>query len=265
MCGDSTTDDVKKLVGGTKIDMLLTDPPYNIAKKNSDGLSLKNDKMADSEFAGFLEKAFKQADSAMKPGSAFYIWYADAGPEREFRQALDATGWKTRSNLIWMKNIATFSAGRMDYCRRHEPCYYGWKEGAGRYFFKDNPKNSKIFEDPPLDVDNMTEQQAKEWIKTALELKSDVLLYKKPARCKDHPTMKPIELFEELIRNSTRHGETVLDIFAGSGTTILAAERLERTAYCIEYEPVFCDVIRRRWAETVYGEGCDWQELTKEV
>ena len=241
MCGDSTSAaDVAKLMGGGLADMLLTDPPYNVAlgmggsfdearkrHRRTDGLVIANDSMPDSEFHDFLVRFYRAAADAMKPGASFYIFHAD-NEGLNFRSALKESGLTLRQTLIWVKNSMTL--GRQDYQWRHEPCLYGWKDGTHRWY--GDRKQT-----------------------TCLE-------FDRPTVSKQHPTMKPVRMFEYLIKQSTKSGEIVADFFGGSGSTMIAAESLGRKARLMELDPHYCDVIRKRWAEFVHGEGCDWQALT---
>lgn len=142
MCGDSTDEEaVKKLMGRERADLLLTDPPYNVGYtgKTQDKMTLKNDDMSDAEFRRFLQAAFKAADSVMKGGASFYIWHADSNG-LTVRQACGDAGWKVRQCLIWVKNV--FVLGMQDYQWQHEPCLYGWKEGAHHYFTDDRTQST---------------------------------------------------------------------------------------------------------------------------
>lgn len=206
--------------------MLLTDPPYNVAlgiggskdearkrHRRTDGLVIMNDKMEDSEFFEFLLKCFTAGKEALKEGGAFYIWHAD-NEGLNFRTALKQSGLTLRQTLIWNKNC--FTLGRQDYQWKHEPCLYGWKDGAGHNWYSDRSQ-------------------------------STVLDFAKPTRSEEHPTMKPVELFAYQIKNSTMKGDIVLDLFGGSGTTIIACEQTGRIGYCMELDPKYCDVIIHRW------------------
>ena len=222
MCGDSTdTDDVLALMDGAKADLFLTDPPYNVdyTGKTKDALKIVNDVQEDSAFQDFLADAFANANLAMKPGAAFYIWHADL-EGFNFRAAVQRTGWKLRQCLVWVKN--TIVLGRQDYQWKHEPCLYGWKEGAGHTWSSDRKQ-------------------------------STVLDFNKPLRSDVHPTMKPLSLFAYQIENNTNEGDIVLDIFGGSGTTVLACEQDNRKACVMEQDPHYVDVIIDRW-ETFTGE-----------
>ncbi len=218
MCGDSlNVDSVKRLAeaSGCKVDMLLTDPPYNVAYvgKAQSAMTIKNDSMGSVEFQGFLAAAFKAADAVMKAGAVFYIWHADA-EGYNFRGACMQAGWVVRQCLIWKKQ--TMVLGRQDYHWIHEPCLYGWKAGAGHLWAADRKQVT-------------------------------VLEFDRPMKNADHPTMKPVALFEYQLLNNTKGGDVVLDLFGGSGTTLIAAEKHGRTALLMELDPKFVDVIVRRW------------------
>lgn len=218
MCGDSTdVDSVKTLMGGYKADLLLTDPPYNVAYegKTKDALKIKNDSMKNDEFREFLREAFAAADDVMKPGAVFYIWHADL-EGYNFRSACFDVNWTVRQCLVWNKN--TMVLGRQDYQCKHEPCLYGWKDGAGHLWAADRKQTT-------------------------------VLNFDKPNRNVEHPTMKPVALFDYQIKNSTKSGDIVLDLFGGSGTTIMACEQNDRNAYVMELDPRYVDVIIKRWEE----------------
>lgn len=216
MCGDSTVlEDVEKLMGGEQADMLLTDPPYNVnyEGKTKDKLKIKNDQMGNDNFRQFLTDAFSNADMVMKPGAVFYIWHADS-EGYNFRGACFDAGWTVRQCLIWNKNSMVM--GRQDYQWKHEPCLYGWKEGAGHLWASDRKQTT-------------------------------VINFDKPTRNDMHPTMKPIPLFDYQIKNNTKGGDVVLDLFGGSGTTIMACEQNGRRGYSMEYDPRYVDVIVDRW------------------
>ncbi len=218
MCGDSTSmDHLATLTAGALVDMWLTDPPYNVAYegKTKDALKIKNDSMADDQFRQFLRDSYTAADSVMKPGAVFYIWHSDS-EGYNFRGAAHDSGWKVRQCLIWKKS--TIVMGRQDYHWKHEPCLYGWKEGAGHLWAADRKQTT-------------------------------ILEFDKPSRNGEHPTMKPVALFEYQMLNNTKGGDIVLDSFGGSGTTLIAAEKNGRIAYLMELDPKYCDVIVKRWEE----------------
>lgn len=218
MCGDSTKlADVQRLVDDAEIELLMTDPPYNVEYegKTKDRLTIKNDSMEDSAFRRFLRDAFSTADAVLKPGGVFYICHADS-EGYNFRGACRDVEWQVRQCLIWVKNV--FVMGRQDYQWKHEPILYGWKSGAGHFWNSDRKQNT-------------------------------VLNFDRPARSEIHPTMKPIALFDYLIRNSTKAGESVLDLFNGSGTTIMACEQNGRNAYGMELDPRYVDAAVRRFIQ----------------
>ncbi|MGG6839166.1 UNVERIFIED_CONTAM: ParB N-terminal domain-containing protein [Streptococcus canis] len=218
MCGDSTSAaDVKKLMNGELADLLLTDPPYNVAYegKTKDSLTIKNDSMDNDSFRQFLVNAFSSANEVMKPGAVFYIWHADS-EGYNFRGACFDIGWTVRQCLIWNKNSMVL--GRQDYHWKHEPCLYGWKDGAGHLWASDRKQTT-------------------------------VIDYDKPQRNGVHPTMKPVGLFDYQIKNNTKGSDIVLDLFGGSGTTLIACESNGRHARLMEYDPKYVDVIINRWEE----------------
>lgn len=225
MCGDSTKEEfVNALCDEKQMDMLLTDPPYNVdyTGKSSElkNKKIANDAMPDDSFHTFLLSVFNLAASHLKKGGAFYIWYAYSEGVA-FRNSVDGTGsLLLKQTLIWNKN--SFVLGRQDYQWKHEPCLYGWKEGGPHYFINDRSL-------------------------------STVIDMKKPQRADLHPTMKPIELFAYCINNSSKVGENVLDLFGGSGTSIIASEQLGRKCYMMEFSPHFVNVIIKRW-ETLTGQ-----------
>jgi DNA modification methylase len=218
LCGDSTSvDDLAKLTQGSLVDMWLTDPPYNVAYEGGtkEKLTIKNDSMGDDQFRQFLRDAYTAADTVMKPGAVFYIWYADV-ETYNFTGAVKDAGWKMSQILIWKKS--SLIMGRKDYHFKHEPCIYGWKEGAAHLWAADRKQTT-------------------------------ILEFDKPARNGEHPTMKPVALFEYQLLNNTKGGDIVLDSFGGSGTTLIAAEKNGRTAMIMELDPRYCDVIVKRWQE----------------
>ena len=219
MCGDSTNiSDVEKLVNNKEMNMLITDPPYNVDYEGVAG-KIQNDSMSNEEFRKFLHNAFYAADKVMKNGATFYIWHADS-EGYNFRGACEDVGWKIRQCLVWNKN--TLVMGRQDYQWKHEPCLYGWKSGASHYWANDRKQTT-------------------------------VIDFDKPLRNVEHPTMKPVGLFDYQIRNNTKQGDMVLDLFAGSGTTLIACEQNGRISYNMELDPKYVDVIINRW-ETLTGE-----------
>lgn len=222
MCGDSTDPEcVKALMDGNLADLLITDPPYNVAYegKTKEKLTIQNDKMENSDFRQFLRDAFSAANTVLKPGGVFYIWHADS-EGYNFRGACADIGWTVRQCIIWNKN--TMVLGRQDYQWKHEPCLYGWKDGSGHLWASDRKQTT-------------------------------VIDFKKPVASRIHPTMKPIGLFDYQIQNNTKGQDIVLDIFSGSGTTIMACEQNGRCAYAMELDPRYVDAAIDRW-EKFTGE-----------
>lgn len=246
MCGDSTkAEDYDALLEGAQVDLIVTDPPYNVDYEGQDGAKIQNDHMSNAGFVKFLTDAFSAMKAALKPGGAFYIWHADS-TRYEFLQGLDHAGLQTRQILVWVKSSITL--GRQDYQWKHEPAIYGWKDGAAHHFTLDRSLPT-VLEDQP-NVAKMTKDQMKDYIKdlrARIDEGSTVLRVDKPSNSDLHPTMKPVRLIAQLIRNSSKRGDRVLDIFGGSGTTLIAAEQLDRTCYMMELDPRYADVIVARW------------------
>lgn len=260
MCGDSTkTQDVEKLMAGEQADLLLTDPPYNVDYQGGtkEKMKIANDNMDDVAFVSFLTAAFNCATMAMKPGAAYYIWHSDS-KGWEFRQALQQAGLTLRQTLIWVKNSLVL--GRQDYQWRHEPCLYGWKDGAGHYFIDDRSQ-STVIEDAGVDYRKLKKDQLLEIVLqlTDISTPNTVIYEDKPAKNDIHPTMKPVKLMARLVKNSSRHGELVLDLFGGSGSTMMACEQLGRKCYSMEFDPRYCDAIIDRWEKFT---GYDAEKLT---
>ncbi len=231
ICGDATDrDDLDALMAGEKADLLLQDPPYNVAYEGgtAEHLTIQNDNMDDAAFFNFLTAAFTNAVEVMEPGASYYIFHADS-EGYNFRGSCRAAGLQVRQCLIWKKDSLVL--GRQDYLWIHEPILYGWKDGAAHRWESDRTQTT-------------------------------VLEFDRPKKSELHPTTKPVEMLIYLIQNSSLSGELVLDCFGGSGSTLIAAEQTGRKAYLMELDEKYCDVIRKRWAEFVHGEGCEWQALT---
>lgn len=246
MCGDSTNStDVETLMKGELADCVVTDPPYNVNVKNTDGLTIANDNMDSEKFFDFLFSAFSNLRSSLRPGGSFYIWYATKETLNFYNAVLHA-GLTAKQELVWRKNSFTF--GRSDYQWAHEPCIYGILEGGSRYF-TESRKETTVFDDFPTGYSSMSKDDLVAWIKDYFENRdSGTMLYAdKPVKDELHPTMKPLNLIATQIKNSTQSGELVLDLFGGSGSTMMAAEQLGRRCYMMEYDPRFVDVIIDRW------------------
>lgn len=244
MVGDSTkADQVAALMDGEQADLLITDPPYNVAYESNDGKKIQNDNMGDESFRAFLTDAMAAADGAMKPGAAFYIWHADS-EGFNFRYSVKVAGWTLRQAVIWVKNALVL--GRQDYQWIHEPCLYGWKNGAGHYF-RDIRSETTVFDDEKP-IDELSNKELKELVRNYRQaMPTSIIRENKPSKSEEHPTMKPVKLIARLLANSSRERERVLDIFGGSGTTMIACEQLGRSCYMMELDPHYADVIIERW------------------
>lgn len=215
LCGDSTqTDTFEKLMDGELADMVVTDPPYNVAYegKTKDALTIENDSMSNDDFYNFLYDFYTALSTAVKKGGAIYVWHASS-EIINFAKAMVDAGWLLKQQLIWVKN--TMVMGRQDYQWKHEPCLYGWLSGDSHKWYSDRKQTT-------------------------------VINFDRPNRNGEHPTMKPIGLFGYQIENSSKIGDIVIDAFGGSGTAMVACEQLKRKARVIEYDPRYRDVIVRR-------------------
>ena len=225
LCGDSTQqEDVMRLMNNQEADMLLTDPPYNVDYEGTAG-KIENDNMNETEFYNLLIDAFKNMHSVAKSGCPIYVFHADT-EGLNFRNAFKNAGFKLAQCLVWVKN--TFVMGRQDYQWKHEPILYGWKEGKAHYFIDSRSQNT-------------------------------VLEFDKPTRNAEHPTMKPIDLLVYLIKNSSKENNLIVDLFGGSGSSLIAAEQTNRICYTMELDPRYCDVIIKRW-ETLTGQKAELEK-----
>lgn len=218
MCGDSTdSEQVATLLDGAQADLLLTDPPYNVAYegKGKEALTIQNDSKDGGEFHLFLYDAFSAVKENMKAGASFYVWYASS-EVINFHSSLEEAGFLVKQELIWNKNSMVLS--RQDYHWKHEPCLYGWASGGSHAWYSDRKQTT-------------------------------VLNFDRPTVNKEHPTMKPVALFDYQMKNSSKAGDIILDPFGGSGTTIMACEQNGRCGYLMELDPRYVDVIIRRWEE----------------
>ena len=225
LCGDSTQQkDVMRLMNNQEADMLLTDPPYNVDYEGTAG-KIENDNMNETEFYNLLIDAFKNMHLVAKAGCPIYVFHADT-EGLNFRNAFKNAGFKLAQCLVWVKN--TFVMGRQDYQWKHEPILYGWKEGKAHYFIDSRSQNT-------------------------------VLEFDKPTRNAEHPTMKPIDLLVYLIKNSSKENNLIVDLFGGSGSSLIAAEQSNRICYAMELDPRYCDVIVKRW-ETLTGQKAELEK-----
>jgi site-specific DNA-methyltransferase (adenine-specific) len=234
LCGDTTiSDDIEKLMGNQKADLVLTDPPYNVdyTGKTKDAMKIKNDKKDDNTFFLFLYNSFISMMLNTKRGGVFYVWHADS-EGFNFRRAMKEAGITVKQCLIWVKNSMVM--GRQDYQWKHEPCLYGWIEGASHHWFGDRKQTT-------------------------------ILNFDRPQRNAEHPTMKPVALFAYQILNNTKEGDLVLDGFGGSGTTMVACHQLKRISYLNEFDPKYCQVILDRMRKLdpnieIRKNGVIWQD-----
>ena len=262
MCGDSTGDDVQELADGAEVDLFITDPPYNVAYTGGtkDALTIQNDDMVDEDFKEFLVKAFTAADKVMKKGAGFYIWHADS-EGYNFRGACLDSGWQVRQCLIWVKNSLVM--GRQDHHWKHEPCLYGWKDGASHNWYGDRKQTTTIEDNADIVVQEENEGfvinistgfsevtirvPSYEVINQGDSAATTIWRFDKPQRNAEHPTMKPVALLARAVKNSSKRGDIVLDTFGGSGSTLIACEQLDRKCYMMELDPKYIDVIVNRY------------------
>lgn len=257
VCGDSTkVDDVEILMNKTMADAVWTDPPYNVAVSKWGREGIANDEMSDSDFVGFLLDSFVTAFSFMKPGSAIYVASADL-EAINFQSAFKSAGFHMCPPLVWAKN--SFVVGRSDYQYQHEPIIYGWKPGDSHRWYGDRKQSSVI----ELDGNVFTKNQdgsitvrvgSESLVITGNDLQAraiepSVIRVDRPTKSKLHPTTKPVELIERQLKNSTRKGDIVLDLFGGSGSTMIACEVMGRNARLVEIDQKYCDIIVKRWQE----------------
>lgn len=228
MCGDSTNiQHVEQLMNGDKAALVITDPPYNVAVndeskeslkargRRSDGLTIKNDKMSDEDFIVFLSDIFSCYNAVMHDGASIYVFYADSMTIPFMSTFIDA-GFHFAQNCIWNKQ--QFVMTRKDYHYKHEPIMYGWKKGCA-HSWKADRKQSSVWN------------------------------FDRPFNNELHPTMKPINLIEYPLLNSSSVGSSVLDLFGGSGSTLIACEKTNRKCFMMELDPKYCDVILKRWED----------------
>lgn len=267
MCGDSTkSEDVDKLMDDKKAKLMITDPPYNIDYEGSNGQKIKNDNMTSDDFYKFLLAFYINAHKHMENGASYYIFHADS-ETKAFRGALEEAGFKFSQCLIWVKN--GFNLSRQDYNWRHEPCLYGWKLGEKHFFIKDYTQDTVLEE-----VKNQKKMSKEELLQYVRELEdklkehTTIIEENKPLKNDIHPTMKPLKLLARLMANSSKKGWIVLDLFNGSGSTIMTAEQLDRVGYAMEYDPKFTDVTVKRFSKINKdikllrdGKEYSWEEI----
>ncbi len=260
MCGDSTDpQDVAKLMNGQLADLIVTDPPYNVnfgdkaemmnqtsnSKRNSN--HILNDHMPSDQFYTFLTKMYQLAYQYLKPGGAIYVFHSET-ERTSFSRAFTEVGFKLSQVLIWVKNSLVLS--RQDYHWKHEPILYGWKEGTGHYFIDDRTQSTVM--DSSENIEKLKKDELLELLKELYHSIQTTILYEnKPSRSEIHPTMKPVPLVGRLIKNSSKARQLLYEPFGGSGSTLIAADQLDRVCYCMELDPKYVDVIIKRWEEHV--------------
>ena len=210
-------DAVERLMDGEKADMVFMDPPYNVNYEGGteERLTIQNDQMSGAEFKQFLEAAFRSCLTAVKTGASLYVCHSSSW-QREFQGALEAAGFEVRCQIIWAKNTFAWGFGRYKF--QHEPIFYAHVSGQKDPWYGDKSQ-STLWEE------------------------------NKPAANRLHPTMKPVELIERALRNSSKAGDLVVDLFGGSGSTLIACERLGRASRLMELDARYADVICRRYQE----------------
>ena len=262
LCGDSTAEgDISRLFEDKVADLVVTDPPYNIDYGTAEqdrneyrGIeraerSILNDNMSDESFHQFLLNFYKNTSSKTKGGGVIYVFHSTK-ESVNFIKALREAGYKLSQTLIWVKDH--FTLGRSDYQWQFEPILYGWREDKPHYFIHDRTQSS-VFENK----EELAKKKKEELLKILNEIyehyPSDIVRDSKPLRNAEHPTMKPITLCAKLIQNSSREQEIVYDAFAGSGSTLMACQQMNRTSYNIELAENYCDVIVKRYAK-MFGD-----------
>lgn len=244
MCGDATSsEDVAALMDGKKANLIITDPPYNVAFESSDGLSIKNDKMANDKFYEFLLSAFKNMAAHLEKGGSAYVFHADT-EGLNFRKAFMDAGFHLSGCCIWVKNSLVL--GRSDYQWQHEPVLYGFLQNGKHY-----------------------------WSKNAGRSQTTIWNFDKPKKNKNHPTSKPLDLLAYPIGNSSQENAIVIDTFGGSGSTLMTCEQTNRVCHTMELDEKYASVILRRYVEDTgdtdnvfvirNGEKLAYSDLVKEV
>jgi len=233
LCGDSTVrSDLARLMSDGPAQLAFTDPPYNVAVEGAAG-RIKNDDLPAAEFREFLRRALRGLFACLEPGAAAYVCHGE-NEGLAFRRAFEGAGFLASATLIWVKD--QFVMGRSDYQWRHEPILYGWRPGRKHRWFGGRAQ-------------------------------STVLEVARPKRNEVHPTMKPVALVSQLVLNSSREGDRVVDLFGGSGSTLIACHKHARVARLMELDPIYCDAIVQRWQAytgeraTRAGDGALFDEL----
>lgn len=244
LCGDSTRpEDVARLMDGDQADLLLTDPPYNVNYESESGMKIENDNLGDDDFYNLLIGSFSNMYEIAKEGTPIYIFHADT-EAYNFRKAFMNAGFKLSQGLVWVKHSLTI--GRQDYQWRHESILYGWKEGASHRWYGQRNKDTVIESD--IDIESLSKKELVYLVEQLLEsLPETVIRFDRPTKNDLHPTMKPIGLLGYLIKNSSVEGDLIVDLFGGSGSTLIASEQMNRKCYTMDLDPKYCDAIIKRY------------------
>lgn len=247
LCGDSTNrEDVARLMDGNQADLLLTDPPYNVNYESDSGMKIENDNLGNDDFYNLLLGAFTNMYEVAKGGTPIYIFHADT-EGYNFRKAFTNAGFKLSQGLVWVKNSLTI--GRQDYQWRHESILYGWKEGAAHKWYGKRDKNTVL--DSDIDIDSLSKKELIELVEKLLEDTPETTIrFDRPTKNELHPTMKPIGLLGYIIKNSSIEGNLIVDLFGGSGSTLITSEQMNRICYTMEMDPRYCDAIVKRYSQT---------------
>ncbi len=278
LVGDSTDPAaLDPLMNGDQADLVWTDPPYNVdysgkneylnaADKGSrNSRDIQNDAMNDAAFSNFLNDALGAAFYHTRNGGAIYVAHADSNGHH-FRSAFMAAGYSLKQCIIWIKQH--FVLGRQDYQWQHEPILYGWKPGASHYFTPDR-SNTTVYEKPSAPFEKWSKNDLVAYFKNASEQPGSIIRWDKPSKSQLHPTMKPVGLVAFQIKNSTKKGDIILDLFGGSGTTMIAADKTHRRARLVEIDPIYADVIIKRYQEwdeaeaTLQDDGRTFTEIKR--
>lgn len=262
ICGDSAEKEtLERVMQGELADMVFTDPPYGVSIGSKNKMindstwnkkggrieeDIENDAIDRDELYKILVAAFTNLrQNGAAEHCSYYVSSPQGGDLCMMMMMMRDAGLPVKHVLIWVKNMATFSLGRLDYDYRHEPIFYTWTKN---HHFYGGFSNSVI--DDTADITKMTRKELIEFTRKLMHPKDDTVIYEdKPNKSKLHPTMKPVKLIGRFIKNNTQPGEIVIDIFGGSGTTMIACEQLGRKCRMVELDPHYCDVIKTRWEE----------------